>query len=357
MKRIAVICCILVSCTKPSEQFSAGQIASNQVMNYFPATDARIKYYGRFDFSNRSLPKIWMPGGYQRFLFTGTTCVVDVIDQMLNGQHNYISYSVDGGNPHRIKLSKARTALTISANRWGDHVVVVSKGSESFTGYVQFSGVHCPSLLTPAAQYWKFEFIGDSQTVGASSDQSVSPCGKGNEVDHTNNFLSYGPITARALHADYVISAVSGIGLTHLQTGGVKMPIVFDKMCMYNNTYLWNFPNYTPRIVMICLGQNDNLSDSAGFCTAYNRFIDQVRRAYPNASLVLLSSPMAGRTPLDRYLPALQRACARKGQWRTYYYLFSKRYHGGCGGHPTLAEHQQIAAELTAYLRRTFRFP
>jgi hypothetical protein len=42
----------------------------------------------------------------------------------------------------------------------------------------------------------------------------------------------------------------------------------------------------------------------------------------------------------------------RQGDSKVHFYAFSKRYHGGCGGHPTVAEHQEISNELTIFVKR-----
>jgi hypothetical protein len=41
-----------------------------------------------------------------------------------------------------------------------------------------------------------------------------------------------------------------------------------------------------PDVVTICLGQNDGVQDSTAFCSAYLRFIGQLRHVYPNAQLI-----------------------------------------------------------------------
>ncbi|HJT73350.1 MAG TPA: hypothetical protein VJ720_05005, partial [Chitinophaga sp.] len=103
------------------------------------------------------------------------------------------------------------------------------------------------------------------------------------------------------------------------------------------------------------LGQNDGKQDSVAFCGAYVQFIGTLRKHYPSAAIICLTSPMADAEltkVLQRYLVGIVNAVNNKGDRNVYRYFFSKRYHNGCGDHPDLAEHQQIADELTTCIKR-----
>jgi hypothetical protein len=55
---------------------------------------------------------------------------------------------------------------------------------------------------------------------------------------------------------------------------------------------------------------------------------------------------------LKRYLTGITTYVNDKGDKKVYKYFFSKRFHNGCGGHPDLEEHGQIANELTAFIKQ-----
>jgi hypothetical protein len=46
----------------------------------------------------------------------------------------------------------------------------------------------------------------------------------------------------------------------------------------------------------------------------------------------------------------------RDGDNKIHKYFFIKRYFNGCGGHPDMAEHKEIAEELTAFIKETMRW-
>ena len=135
----------------------------------------------------------------------------------------------------------------------------------------------------------------------------------------------------------------------------ITMPQVFDKVNLRANTMHWNFKNYQPQVVTICLGQNDGVQDSAKFVGAYVDFINKVRDHYPEAYIICLTSPMADGTlteTLKKQLTAVVDFVNKKGDKKVGKYFFKKRYHKGCGDHPDLAEHKEISDELTEFIKK-----
>ena len=56
-------------------------------------------------------------------------------------------------------------------------------------------------------------------------------------------------------------------------------------------------------------------------------------------------------TALQRYLTSVVAQANAAGDARVHKFFFSRIYTSGCDSHPSLAEHQLIAAELTVYLK------
>ncbi len=326
---------------------------------FFPADNPNIQYTGRIDFSDRKLPKYWASGVYVQAKFKGNTCKVILHDEVLYGNnHNYIEVAVDNQKPYRLQLKGKTDTIDISKNLNAEtHILTICKDTESGIGYLQFGGLICAGLLPlPAKPKHKIEYIGDSITCGTGSDLSIVDCDKGQWYDQHNAYLSYGPASARLLNAQWVLSSVSGIGLIQ-SCCDIKllMPQVFDKVNQRQNKIKWNFSGYQPDVVTICLGQNDGVQDSVRFTTAYINFIKNIRSYYPKASIVCLTSPMADFTlnkALKNYLAGIVDAVNKSGDKNVSRYFFSKRFMHGCGTHPDLAEHQVMAMELSAYLKK-----
>jgi lysophospholipase L1-like esterase len=323
-------------------------------LTFFPATNPNIQYVGRIDFSNPSLPRFWQPGVYITIQFSGPTCEVILNDEVLWGSsHNYIEIILDG-KAERLRLNnKTDTFRLVPPLKKSSHKLVIVKNTEANIGYLELVGFRCNKLIQPASlPDRRIEFIGNSITCGTGSDQSAIPCGTGVWQDQHNAYLSYGSITARALKAQHHLSAVSGIGLLHSCCGmDIIMPQVYDKISMRNNAIPWNFNNYHPDVITVCLGQNDGLQDSASFCNNYISFIAQLRSYHPQAAIICLTSPMADaslRSFMEKSLTAIRTSINNAGDKKVFTYFFRKQYHHGCDSHPNLAEHSEIADELKA---------
>ncbi|MGY3091325.1 lysophospholipase L1-like esterase [Hymenobacter sp. UYAg731] len=340
---------LLLLCTRPAFCRSADK--------FYPADDKLIQYVGRVDFSDARKPRFWSPGVYVTLRFRGPSCTVSLNDEMLYGKnHNYIEVVLDG-QPRRLQLTEKTNVLPLGTGLADtEHTLVVCKNTESNIGYLEFVGIRCRQLLPPPAlPRRKIEFIGNSITCGTGSDLSEVPCGQGVWHDQHNAYLAYGPTVARSLGAQWALTAVSGIGLMHSCCGmDVVMPQVFDKVSLRENKIAWDFARYQPDVVTVCLGQNDGIQDSTTFCLNYGQFLQTLRQYYPKAEIVCLTSPMGDArltAVLRNYLASIVRTAGARGDQKVHSFYFARRYTAGCDSHPSLAEHQLIAAELKAYIQ------
>ncbi|MBC7419076.1 MAG: SGNH/GDSL hydrolase family protein [Pedobacter sp.] len=326
-------------------------------LKFFKANDVRIQYVGRIDFSNSMAPKFWASGVYVQATFEGTHCDVVLNDEVLNGNsHNYISIIVDGGTAKRLQLKDKSNTILVGENLTdGKHTVLICKATEAGIGYLEFIGIKCENLLKPKPlPQRKIEFIGNSITCGMGADLTI-PCQTKDWYDQHDAYLAYGPITARALNAQWHLTSVSGIGLIHSYGGApLLMPEVFDKIDFRSDSIRYNYNDYQPDVVTICLGQNDGIQDSVAFTSAYVKFVNRLRSVYPKATILCLNSPMADEKlnpVLQKYITAVV-AKENQSDKNVYKYFYSKRFSGGCGGHPNLAQHKQMATEVTKYIRQ-----
>ncbi len=340
-----------------SISFTGVQAMEREKMKFFKASNEKFQYIGRIDFSVKELPRFWAPGIYIKARFKGTFCEIELNDEELYGKnHNYISVIIDDGPVQRIKLNGKNNIIVLADKlQDGEHEVVICKSTESNIGYLEFVGLRCEELLKPGPKKKrKMEFIGDSITCGMGSDLTEITCDSAAWFDQHNAYLSYGPITARGLNADWHLTAVSGIGLMKSCCDlKYTMPDVVDKINLRDNLLNWDFKSYQPDLVVICLGQNDGVLDSALFVDAYVAFLKRLHAYYPKAKFVCLTSPMADERLADAqktYLKGITTAAAKSGISAVETFAFSKQYHGGCSSHPDLNDHTQIAKELSAFI-------
>ena len=338
---LAISCSIFCYLQNFAQSFEVSIDSINHATgNIYAANNPMIQYTGRIDFCNATLPRYWSPGVYATIKFKGPAVTSVINDQELWGKnHNYLEVVVDN-EKKRIQTKYKTNYIRISNLSNSIHTLTICKNTESNIGFIEFGGVYCKTILKPAAKpIHKIEFIGNSITCGASSDLSGIPCGKGVWHDQHNAYMAYGPVTARTLLAQWLLSSVSGIGLIHSCCNmDIIMPPVFDKIEMRGDSIPWNFKNYQPDVVTICLGQNDGIQDSTKFCAAYVDFIHQLRKYYPKAQLVLLTSPMADeklKAVLKNQINGVIGFLYKEGEKKISKFFFSRSYNGGCDYHPS----------------------
>ena len=352
MKFLLAVACILTGLVS-----FAGADSTN-----YPASHPYIKYTGRVDTSNPVGPVFWAPGVYINVSFEGTYCILKINDEVKYGQsHNYIIVQVDDNKPYRLQLKEKENSIVLAQDlRKGKHRVVICKSTEAEIGYLQpvafITQKLIPSIKKPRR---KIEFIGDSITCGMGNDESSHACGKGQWYDQNNAWMAYGPLTARTVNAQWQLSSISGIGLMHSCCNKTTvMPPLFKKLSLSADSIDWNFKLYQPDLVTVCLGQNDGIQDSASFCHAYIDFMQSLRGYYPKATLVMLTSPMAGKelnSTLQRYLLSVEKIL-RKADKKIDHYFFQQQYVNGCSSHPSGEDHKNISRELTAFVKQKMRW-
>ena len=160
--------------------------------------------------------------------------------------------------------------------------------------------------------------------------------------------------------------ARSGIGVYRCYDGAKTgtpenvMTTEYEYTNLYDRSEKWDFSRYQPKLVCINLGTNDlstNNYDVKLLGAAYKRFLKQVRSHNPKAKIVFLCGSMLNGKELTIAKQLMDEAVeeARKqGDTEVYRFDFtpangSLRY--GADWHPSVWQHELMAAELTAYLR------
>jgi len=264
---------------------------------------------GRFQLTSAGELELISSAVHFGFTFEGKEC--QVFASLPGGQgHSYLQYELDGTYQKRLRVEGNSAApLTITAPAAGRHPVWIYKATEASTGPLDIQKITGPKLKAlPAPTGPLIEFIGNSITCGAAADPSEVPCGTGEYHDQHNAYLAYGPRVARALHINYLLSSVSGIGAYRTWSqSGPTMPQVYEKVDFrVANPKLWDFARYKPAVVSIALGTNDLSNgdgktprlpfDSAAFVNNYALFVRLVKSKYPRTRIALLSSPCSTAT-------------------------------------------------------------
>ncbi|MBS0030246.1 GDSL-type esterase/lipase family protein [Chitinophaga sp. 22321] len=287
---LLAVACVSGSCSKsylPAESSAEpgdGKAKVNIALAVTPGApgDPNLRYFGRWDFSNSSQYKSYWGGAYVRMKFTGTTVKIRV-----GNATNYFA-KIDNG-PWVSYLNASGTInLTSVALSPGMHTISVAQGKDynylfGFQGFVLDPGA---TTSVPAASGRLIEWIGDSITAGYTDAQA--------------NVSGYPWVCSELLGTEHTQIAYPGITLVSGYATQGSMEVQYFKLqnSSYTNSPGWDFTRYTPRIVVINLGTNDNNKQvpDAQFQSAYISFLANVRTKFPQAEIFVLRTFIGVKT-------------------------------------------------------------
>ena len=351
---------------------SSGCQTKTKMTTYLP-TDPNIEWHGRHNRYSDEEYNLIGSASSMKFRFKGNKCIIWLSSFV--GPNDYfhnISWVLDGVHYKMTPVnSKTLAPFEIPIPSQKDyHDLEIFKESETSCGFVRVGKIEVEELLPmPVQSKKKIEFIGNSITAGMSADASIVPCGEGGPCDQHNAYESYGATVARTLGFDFMINAVSGIGV--YRNSATDFPTMSD---IYENMLLtaheadtkWDFTSFIPDIVCINLGTNDfsdgggpvprEAFDSTQFNNKYIVLLEIVNKLYPDAKIVLLQHDMSGTQHVEVFSKCLHSIKERfqkiKAGVQIEIFAFSPSAATGCLGHPDVAEHRKMAEELSEFLGR-----
>lgn len=352
----------------------------------YDADDPNIQYSGRIDFTDPKTPMFSAPGVYIKTHFKGVAAAVLLEDQFIyDVNRNFYEVVIDDDPSFKLAPEKGVSRYVVAEGLENvEHSVTIIKRTESGLGWTKFRGFEFSGEIAdpPAKPGRRMVFIGDSITCGSGNEaannswecsQDSYGNGGGWGQPYHNNWKSYGAIAARTLGAEYHVTAVSGIGLVRNYSflyDARPMPQVYDLMFLevQQGSPAWDAGRFVPDVVVVALGTNDfSPGDSPRppmtvpeFTSAYVQFVKKLRGYYPDAHIVGVSSPMLGDgypSPTDQYLTDQKTALADMeaelkagGDSKVHKFYTTKLYGEGCGTHPSVAQHEAMAAELSSFV-------
>lgn len=303
------------------------------------------------------------PGVYFEGRFSGSSVTVAV---ETGAEH--LAVSIDG----HVRAELDQPGLqrrTFDNLAPGEHVVRLDKLTESPTGGARFLGFFVgPGAmpLAPVARLRRIEFIGDSFTVGYGVRSTSRDCSGQAVHDLTDTSLSFAPILAKRLGADYRIVAFSGRGVVRNYGGflGETMPALYPRLMpgqpgpRVDPAEAWR-----PDLIVVGLGTND-------FSTplkAGEAWSDEARlRASYRDTYVGFVSALAARDPQARFVliagdtfDADVEEVARRLNQATTGLATSVRVTGmdrqACHYHPSIADQRMMADRLEPAARAVLK--
>lgn len=335
------------------------------------SNDARIRYSGRIDWKNPREP-VWIyPCTSAEFRFTGS-CLKIFVRNKNEYWQNYLGCILDGVQSCYYLNNEKDNEIEISVpeNETGEHHVLFFKRQDSchemqILGYEIEDGAALMEL--PEAPKRKMEVYGDSVSAGEVSE-AIDHTGKEDpehQGGYSNSWYSYAWMAARMLHAQIHDIAQGGIALMDGQgwfhePEQVGMESAWNKI-RFNKVYgeltEWDFTSYTPQVVVVAIGQNDNhpadymASDYYGsqadsWRTHYRSFLKNLRKVYPKAKIVCCTTLLQHDSSWDK---AIEEVVASMHDCDISHCMF-RRNGAATPGHLRIPEAYEMARELADYI-------
>ena len=350
----------------------------------YDADDERFLYTGRIDFTDPKEPEFSTGGTYIKFNFTGVALNVLMdfgklygyqkafMDVVIDGERTILEPSAEADGKYEVASGLENT----------EHEVVLARRSQSLCSYSKFLGVEVGGELLdpPTRPERKIQIIGDSIAAGEGSDvESSSECEDNwdKNLQFADTYLTFGPMLAETLDAEFHVLAWSGKGLMwnyENDTEDSVMPILYERMFMEDeDSAVWDHSLYVPDAILIELGTNDygggndsSYDDVEGarrpspdqeeWVAAYVEFVDTLLGYYPDAEIFALASvllsdgwPESDTTrdsDMRAALTALEDYYADQGNDQVHAIMTTHVNARGCSYHPNASQHADMAAEL-----------
>lgn len=323
-----------------------------------------IQYVGRISFKHPDSPAFTYPGTQIIARFEGTS--LKMVAKPMSG---YFMAQIDKAEPFKVGFNAPADSIVTLATALPDgthevKLMYIIEGYErkpEFRGFLLDEGKQLADA--PTLPKRKIEFIGNSITCGYGIE-STNP--REHFMDETeNHYYTYAARTARALQAQHIAVARSGIGIYRNYAGPKTgnencMPNEYDYTQLYNHSEAWDFHRYTPDVVCINLGTNDTSTEPYDLKlleAGYRNFLKKVRGYYPHAKIVYLTGSMMDGKALENVTKTLNKVVeeANKAGDKEVYRFDMTPQNGSLGigadWHPSIWQHEKMAGELTAYLR------
>jgi hypothetical protein len=284
--------------------------------------------------------------------FSGTQASVQLNDGAFQNSFEVV---VDGGTPRKFTTVSGQSAYSLATGlAAGTHDLVLWRSTEVFdSGVTELLGLDNfgtggALLSPPAAPDRRIEVVGDSISVGAGLEGGPAGCAA--NKTSSDNYFAYGSVAARAVGADVVTIAYSGIGVFRsFNPADPTMPMRYDR-AIPSETAAWDFTKYQPHVVVINLGTNDFGAGDPGqpYVDAYVAFVRHIRSGYPGAYFICIAMYGNQETAVGSVVSTLKTG----GETRIEQLNFNAVQNNlGCAQHPNAAAQSAMGNLLVTRLR------
>ncbi|MGE0786739.1 MAG: SGNH/GDSL hydrolase family protein [Sandaracinaceae bacterium] len=315
---------------------------------------ADVHFLGRFEIAAMDDARFAWPGSSVRARFDGTAISVTLED----GGNGMLDVEIDGTVVDVLTPSGGSGTYELASGlAAGQHDVAITRRTESFFGATRFRGFSGATLVPSPAPARFIEMVGDSITCGYGVLGPNESCGFSADTEAETH--AWGAIAAADLDAAHVAIAYSGKGVVRNYGGDTsdRLPQIYDRVFADDGGTTYGFDQYTPDVVVINLGTNDYSVGDPGmaFEDQLATFVGVIRGHYPDAWIILATSPMLGGADHAAHLAHLQSVDTALGDARVDVLDLAPQDGGanglGCDYHPSEATQAIMATALAARIR------
>ena len=327
-----------------------------------------LAYMGRNDFVSPDEVRMYYAGSQVRFNFKGTSVKALIRTDIYWGE---ISLGVIlDGEMLKLPLSAENNGkdivLTIAEGLSDtEHSVIIYK-KHAANMLLVFRGAEIDGELLekPVLPELKMEVYGDSVCAGEviEAEEFAGQCDPdGHNSRFDNVWNSFVMQTSRNINAQIHnicqggIALFDGTGYFH-HPDYIGLESTYDKACYFPEGGItsWDFSLYTPD------DQHNGMTDKNDrditdtvykdiWKTAYKKLVRTLNNSYGSAKFVLTTTVLMHDKAWDDAIEEIKNELNEEGI-RTYHNMFS-RNGAATPGHPRLSEHNEMAEELTAFIK------
>lgn len=318
-----------------------------------PADNPQINYYGRFDTSNPSNPVFNWSGAVIEANFSGPT-----IGMRMSHNNAWYDIEIDGQIDTLINCGSEQKHIFSTGLSASMHTLRIILRSEDHFSKATFSGLYLADGNTlgeaPAKPSRKIEFIGDSYTAGYGVESPGRTCDQQSLHRFTNANKAFPMLITRALHAQSIILGCSGKGVVRNYgdpNNRSDKPYSYYYETLFGDAsdQKWDFTQWTPDLVVICLGTNDFSTqphpDDDMFTEDYHKLINRIITNYPSAKISCVSTTDEKVKRLVKQVVDKENSTLNHPQ--VFQAVFPPNVENtGCDWHPSMADNVAIARSI-----------
>ena len=315
--------------------------------------DPGINYYGRVDFSTPEKPVYNWSGVIIEAAFPGPT-----IGMNIDHSNSFYDIEIDGKPDTTISVGSKKQFIFKKNLSKELHTVRIILRSEDHYTLGTFLGLYLADgkklASAPPKPSRKIEFIGDSYTAGYGIESTSRSCSEQELHRNTNVNKTFAMRVTKAFHAQSQILAWSGAGVVRnygepAKRSAEPYPTYYDLLLGKGSTKKWDFKQWTPDLVVICLGTNDYSTDpqpdDSMYIGDYHKLIARIIGNYPDAAIACVATDDA--TIIKKVKTVVTEENGSLAHTQVFGAGFPKTMElTGCDWHPSLTDNKNISALL-----------